>query len=114
MKFGLSDSKFTAAREWRLALGPTTDVPERKAKARRLFVDNSHTMSEAERMLMESTEAMTMLSEVLPRVRMQGDHVAHGEQAPDWYKKAVHSSHSDDRVALTALLDYISTTTTTG
>jgi len=60
----------------------------------------------------KSTEAMTMLSEALPHVQMQGDHAAHGEQAAKWYKKGVHSSHSNDKVALIALLDYISTTAT--
>ena len=53
-----------------------------------------------------------MLSEALPHVQMQGDHAAHGEQAAKWYKKGVHSSHSNDKVALIALLDYISTTAT--
>jgi hypothetical protein len=112
LTLGLSSSKFTAARAWRTALGPATKIDERRTKALQLLLRDPGSISDAEKKLTESTAAMTILSEVLQRVRMQGDHVAHGEQKAEWYTKAVNSSHSDDRVALTALLEYISTITT--
>lgn len=56
-------------------------------------------------MLMRSDEAMELLSEASPKVRLYGDSIAHGYAPAEWYLSAVN--RSSDKRALSGLLEYI-------
>jgi hypothetical protein len=46
-----------------------------------------------------------MISELFPKVRLEGDRVAHGTASRGWYEGAV--ARSKDRVALQVLVDFV-------
>lgn len=59
-------------------------------------------------LLMTKPEALNLLAERFPRVRLDGDQVAHGYRERSWYEGPVSRSVGRDKVALTSLLDYVS------
>ena len=59
-------------------------------------------------LLMTKPEALNLLAERFPRVRLDGDQVAHGYRERSWYEGPVSRSIGRDKVALTNLLDYVS------
>jgi len=70
-----------------------------------LLNDNLHLFNEADKTLLISDPAMAMISGLFPKVRLEGDRVAHGAASCSWYEGAI--IRSKDRVALQVLLDVV-------
>ncbi|KDR71940.1 hypothetical protein GALMADRAFT_213435 [Galerina marginata CBS 339.88] len=108
LSFGISKNIRTASLDFRLALGQSSDPQERQRQLL-LLQDNIPSSSSEVRgpagALFKVPEALILLTDPSPKVRLDGNNIAHGRRKRDWYESAVVGSA--DRVALSALLDFV-------
>jgi hypothetical protein len=67
---------------WRVALGPSQDLPARLARARELLGVSTIQLDEPTRQLLRSDEGMSMVVEYQSKIRDRGDKVTHPRNFP--------------------------------
>lgn len=73
----LVQNHYGASLAWRVALGPSQDLPPRLARARELLGEPTIQLDEPTRQLVSSDEGMSLVVEHQSKIRDRGDKVAH-------------------------------------
>lgn len=77
LQVGLNCDNFSPRRAWRDALGPSRDISQRLERPRSLLGSPNITLDSRTQAFLSSAEGMTLVAEVVLRIRSRGDEVAH-------------------------------------
>ena len=108
VSLGLSDESYSASIQFRETLNSSSSLQERQQRLLEMLTEKKDNLPSQAVLLITKPEALNLLAERSPRVRLDGDRVAHGYRERSWYEGAVSRSVGKDRIALTSLLDYVS------
>lgn len=108
ISLGLSNDIYQASAKFREALGPSSSLEERHQLLLTMLTEKMDDLPHEAVLLMNKPDALNLLAERFPRVRLNGDQVAHGYRERSWYEGSVFRSVGRDKTALKSLLDYVS------
>jgi hypothetical protein len=108
VSLGLSNESYFASIQFRETLNPASSLEERQQRLLEMLNEKKDDLPSQAALLITKPEALNLLAEQSPRVRLDGDRVAHGYRERSWYEGAVFRSVGKDKIALTSLLDYVS------
>jgi hypothetical protein len=108
VSLGLSNESYFASIQFRETLNPASSLEERQQRLLEMLNEKKDDLPSQAALLITKPEALNLLAEQSPRVRLDGDRVAHGYRERSWYEGAVFCSVGKDKIALTSLLDYVS------
>lgn len=94
--------------QFRETFNPDSSLEERQQSLLEMLTKKKDDLPSQAALLITKPEALNLLAERSPRVRFDGDQVAHGYRERSWYEGAVFRSVGKDKIALTSLLDYVS------
>lgn len=106
--FGLGggDVRF-ASLKFREALGISSSIQERQQRLVEILTEKKNEIPAGAASLIAKPAALSLLAEVSPKVRLDGDQIAHGYRQRSWYLGSVTRSAASDKTALSDLLDFI-------
>ena len=104
--FGLGGGRF-ASLNFRDALGISLSTQERQQRLVEILIEKKDEIPAEAASLIAKPAALGLLAEVFPKVRLHGDHIAHGHCKRSWYEGSVARSAVSDKMALSDLLDFI-------
>jgi len=94
--------------QFREALGPSSATGERQERLVELLTKKKAELPTAAALLLTQPVALELLAMRLPKVRRDGDLVAHGRRQRSWYDGCLTRSVGADKAGLTILLDLVS------
>jgi len=97
-----------ASMHFREALGPSNVAKDRQQRLSELLTKKKDEIPTAAALLLAKPAALELLAERSPKVRVDGDQIAHGHRQRSWYEGSVTRSVGTDKVALAILLDLVS------
>lgn len=104
---GLVNEEYFHSLSFREALGPSPILEERRQRLSEILNERKDEISSQAALLLTKPAALNLLAERFPKVRLDGDQVAHGHRQRSWYEGSVSRSVGTDKVALMSLLDFV-------
>jgi hypothetical protein len=105
--FGLCGYLRFASLSFRDALGISLPIQNRQQHLVDILIEKKDEIPVEAASLIAKPAALGLLAEFTPKVRMDGDQVAHGYRKRSWYEPSVARAVASDRMALSDLLDFV-------